>query len=115
MKTQQPTKAEHRRMEVIKDLGCLLCKLDMGDMRHYTPCDVHHVTDGFRRLGHAFTFGACPFVHHRAKVYGSVDGWGVEEKYGMTQRDMVRLQDRLVAESEDNTVGAKVRAAMSEG
>lgn len=56
-----PTKAESRRMQMIKDSGCVCCLLAT---RGTTPPDVHHITAGGRRLGHMHTIGCCAW-HHR--------------------------------------------------
>lgn len=55
------TKMEREWMARVAELGCVACKQD----RHETPCCVHHIIDGNRRLGHLFTIGLCP-EHHKS-------------------------------------------------
>jgi len=56
------TKAEQRRVELMRPLGCLACAsagwLNLNDL------ELHHLLDGNRRLGHAFTILLCT-DHHR--------------------------------------------------
>ena len=58
-KTKPPTAPEKARMASIKDGHCLCCLLQ-GDERQAT---VQHVTAGFKRLGHRFTYGVCEWHH----------------------------------------------------
>ena len=48
-------------MDLIAGMGCLPCRLS----RHDRQATVQHVTAGGRRLGHAYTYGSCPW-HHQA-------------------------------------------------
>lgn len=64
-KTKPPTAAQRRRMTRIKQLGCILCReLGLGIM----PCEIHHITDCGRRLGHDHTVGICCW-HHRGEPW----------------------------------------------
>lgn len=70
--TGTPTKAQQRRFERIKEIGCIVCR-DNGF--GYVPCDIHHMTigglHGQKRLGHDYTFGLCKWHH-----VGEGDGTG---------------------------------------
>lgn len=61
-KTKAPTKAQKRRMRLLKEeVGCMACRLDgLG----YVPPDIHHLLSGGRRIGHDATVPLCPW-HHR--------------------------------------------------
>ena len=73
-KSKTPTKAEARRMGILKmDVGCIACRLDG---RGYEPPDIHHLLNGYR-IGHSATIPLCR-RHHDAvkspefkKAYGS--------------------------------------------
>lgn len=45
----------------LQDIGCLACRQD-GNF--HVPSDLHHPTDGGRRLGDDIVIPLCPF-HHR--------------------------------------------------
>ncbi len=42
--------------------------------RFGVACDIHHLTSGGRRMGHAYTIGLCPW-HHRG-VPSPADDFG---------------------------------------
>lgn len=67
--TSAPTKAQIRRFEIIRDFGCICCR-----MKGYKSLvtEVHHLLSGGRRIGHDATVGLCPW-HHRGVRF---DGWG---------------------------------------
>ena len=50
-------------MDAINSFGCIACWLDGYDE---TPCVVHHMLSGNRRIGHHATIGLCPAHHHRS-------------------------------------------------
>ena len=58
--SKPPTKLEREWMDRVSDFGCIACKQD----GHETPASVHHITSGFRRMGHLFTIGLCE-PHHK--------------------------------------------------
>lgn len=49
-------------MDFVANFGCVVCWL-----QHHikTPCAVHHIVEGARRLGHLFTIGLCDPGHHQ--------------------------------------------------
>jgi hypothetical protein len=55
------TKIEREWMARASEHGCVACAKD----GHETPCCVHHIVQGNRRLGHLFTIGLCP-EHHKS-------------------------------------------------
>lgn len=48
-------------MDRLQEVGCIACRIRFG---MGAPADVHHITEGGRRLGHDFTIPLCPW-HHR--------------------------------------------------
>lgn len=62
-KTKSRTKAQQRRFDALKEMGCICCiKRGLGP----TPPEIHHDTDCGRRRGHDYTLPLCPW-HHRGK------------------------------------------------
>lgn len=56
------TKAEQDFQTRVRALGCIACRI----MGHFgTPCDIHHILSGGRRVGEMYVLGLCP-SHHRA-------------------------------------------------
>ena len=65
-KTKQATVEQQHRMETIKEFcGCLPCLLEGF---HDSHCEVHHVLDCGRRIGHDATYGNCPW-HHQGHAW----------------------------------------------
>jgi hypothetical protein len=60
--TKPPTKAERDRMDAIKAYGCIACRSQHGH-DWISPCEVHHMLRGNKRIGHHATIGLCP-AHH---------------------------------------------------
>ena len=62
---KNPTKAEVRRIQIIKgEIGCVACRIDGHG---YVPADAHHLLSGGRRISHSHTIPLCPW-HHRGVV-----------------------------------------------
>ena len=77
-KSKTATPAEKKRMGQIKGLGCIACLLNnWPDVQ----CEVHHVVEGNRRLGHSHTMGLCLW-HHRGEIDPSF-GYSRQEMGGM--------------------------------
>lgn len=66
--TKSPTLAERRRFAALQDLGCIACRI-AG--RPGEPPDIHHIVEGGRRLGHAFSLPLCPWHHRGVSELGS--------------------------------------------
>lgn len=62
-RTRTPTKAQRLRFARIKWLGCIACRIEGA---HGVPPEIHHITEGGRRLGHDYTIGLCVW-HHRGQ------------------------------------------------
>lgn len=58
------TRDEERFQRAVRELGCIAC-LVSGFGK--TPCDIHHILSGGRRIGEKDVLGLCP-SHHRGGV-----------------------------------------------
>lgn len=76
MANKAATAKQSRRMQQVKVMGCLACRLDG---RGVVFCEAHHLNEGGvhggRRRGHEQTIGLCAW-HHRGV---SRQGWSIEE------------------------------------
>ena len=59
------TKDELRRYCALKELGCIACRIN-GVTREAIP-EIHHLVEGNRRLGNAYTIPLCTW-HHRGEA-----------------------------------------------
>lgn len=60
-RTKAATADEKRRMTILKEnVPCLCCLIDYGLPR--TPT-IQHVSRGYKRLGHGYTYPACEWHH----------------------------------------------------
>lgn len=59
--SKSPTKAEKAWMDKVSTLDCVACLQDGW----HSQSNVHHITQGGRRLGHLFTIPLCP-DHHKS-------------------------------------------------
>jgi hypothetical protein len=57
------TKAQKALQTRIRALGCIVCHGEGVD----SPCDLHHLLRGSRRIGEYSVIGLCP-MHHRSGV-----------------------------------------------
>lgn len=55
------TKTEKAFQDRVREVGCIVC-LQQG---YYSPCDLHHLLRGGRRIGEDFVIALCP-MHHRS-------------------------------------------------
>jgi hypothetical protein len=54
--------AEAKFQDQVRQLGCIICRLFHGV---FSPCEIHHMLRGGRRMGEMFVLGLCP-THHRS-------------------------------------------------
>ena len=59
-KGESVTKAERERIASFRHIGCIAAHLNG---RFDSQYDVHHLTEGGRRLGHLFTIPLSPWAH----------------------------------------------------
>ena len=57
------TKSQKAFQDRVRALGCIVCQGEGVD----SPCDLHHLLRGFRRIGEDSVIGLCP-MHHRSGV-----------------------------------------------
>lgn len=74
--TTTPTKAEGERIRRIVNMGCIIT---WRRRRVFSPCEVHHIVEGNRRLGHMYSLPLNVWYHR-----GICDA-------GMSPRDMIKL------------------------
>lgn len=60
--TDAPTAEEQKWIDAIMSFGCVACHLDGFPGM---PAAVHHITEGYRRLGHRWTLPLCDPGHHQ--------------------------------------------------
>lgn len=56
------TKASQAFHAAVRELGCIVCRLFLHT---FSPCDVHHLLSGGRRIGEMHVIGLCE-KHHRS-------------------------------------------------
>ena len=57
-----PNKEERAWMDAVAGLGCCVC---IQECLGPTPCAVHHLLDGGKRISHLHTIGLCDPGHHQ--------------------------------------------------
>jgi hypothetical protein len=62
------TKDQAAFQDAVRELGCIACR-QMGIAG--SPCDIHHILRGGRRIGEMDVLGLCP-LHHRSGVNDGV-------------------------------------------
>ena len=55
------TKSQKAFQAQARDLGCIVCHGEGVD----SPCELHHILRGSRRIGEDSVIGLCP-MHHRS-------------------------------------------------
>lgn len=102
--SKSPTIAERRRFGALQEMGCIACRIDG---RPGEPPDIHHLVEGGRRIGHAFSLPLCPW-HHRGvsgmgeslatQLYGPSLARSKRDfvaRYG-SERELLRMVDDLI-------------------
>lgn len=80
-------------MRRVVEYGCIACR---KDGHFFEPAQVHHITSGFRRMGHLFTIPLCPGHHtgtDRPSVHGAKRTF--EQQYGTQLELLAELQVAL--------------------
>jgi hypothetical protein len=57
---QKATKAEKERYAKLKELGCIVTRLNFAQ---YEPAEIHHLTSGGRRIGNMETIPLSSWYH----------------------------------------------------
>lgn len=95
------SKAEEEFQTRVRELGCIACRV-MGVFG--TPCDIHHILHGGRRVGEMDVLGLCP-SHHRSDINNkhivSRHPWRreFETRYG-TEAQLLERTRKLVSMKE---------------
>ena len=76
--TGKQTKAEQKRFDKLRTMGCICCALKGLGWR--AP-EMHHLVSGGRRIGHAQTLPLCPF-HHRNVIEPMMTPRGMSKLMG---------------------------------
>lgn len=94
MKGRSPTADEKRHMSKVADLGCIVCRLFLGEQ---SPAAIHH-TGGKTKQGAHFKVLPLCGPHHQTGGYGVALHAGKKEferKYG-TEQDLLQKVDELL-------------------
>jgi len=91
------TREETAWCDRVQQLGCIACYVEnVGD----TPCEIHHLKTGGRRIDHLHSIGLC-YPHHRShrndSAVTSVHPWtrAFEARYGK-QAELWELTKKLL-------------------
>lgn len=112
-----PTKDEAHRIDTFRWIGCVVSYqyLKRRDQRNLAQYDVHHLVEGNRRLGHAFTIPLHPWFH-RGLIE---DGWTAQdmrEEFGPSRaRNPRDFAARFGSDRELLDVTNQLLAAMAKG
>ncbi|MCR4299886.1 MAG: Ref family protein [Gallionella sp.] len=60
------TKAEHDLQSAMRELGCIVCRLDLG---LHSPASIHHILRGGRKIGEYDVLPLCR-LHHQGGCNG---------------------------------------------
>jgi len=97
MNGRKPTKAEQKWLTAIVELGCCVCRNEMG---LYSPAEPHHL-NGCRKEGcHFETIPLCP-NHHRGGhdsiecISRHTNKYRFQLKYGSEKSLLKQLQDEI--------------------
>lgn len=91
--------AEKDFQDQVRQLGCICCRIDLNT---FSPCDIHHILNGGRRIGEMDVLGLCQ-RHHRSgaenKVWVSRHPWRKKfvERYG-SEESLLKKTRELVKE-----------------
>ena len=87
---QAPTAAERAHMDRVQALGCIACRMEGWT----APAEIHHVTDGQRRIGHRAVLPLCAW-HHRGQTESGVRPGVAEQLFGPSYaRNPSAFEDR---------------------
>ena len=90
------TRAERIRFGKLSEMGCILCR-HLGTPG--TPPEIHHLRDGqgmSQRAPNNLTIPLCAYHHRGPEGYHGMGKRGFEAVYGVTERDLLGMTDRLI-------------------
>ena len=96
-------KANKRRFEIIREIGCIICKKDS----YFSPPQIHHITGCRTQEDHKRTIGLCYYHHMADQQYPKSTNYisrhprkkMFEMRYG-TEQELLEYQNRLIEEYE---------------
>ena len=92
------TKADRKRGEKLRELGCIAC---LNTMNVHTPPAIHHMEGQAKEGCHDLTIPLCP-SHHQYKSNSSIwvsrhgDGRAAFEKAYGTERELLAQVNELI-------------------
>lgn len=95
MRGRTPTADERRHMAAVAELGCCVCRRELGV---HSPAAIHH-TDGKTKPGAHYRVLPICSVHHQTGGYGvAIHAGRVEwERRHGTQAELLAYTDTLLA------------------
>lgn len=115
MAEKAPTKAEHRRFDIItREVGCICCRMKFG---RYLPAQANHLLNGCR-IGHSNVTPECPW-HHMGECFVGTDARAMRKAFGPSRKlhkkafakqfgsdaELLSLTNKYVAAFEAQTIG----------
>ena len=99
-----PNKANKRRFEIIREIGCIICKMELGV---FSPCTWHHIDGQKNQEKHKLTIGLCEKHHDADQKYPKSQDYVsrhpnkrvFERRYG-SEQELLEYQNRLIEEYE---------------
>lgn len=100
-RTKPITKADRKRFEALRNLGCIACRLDGFPG---IPAEIHHITDCGRRMGHQYSIPLCVWQHRGVaeSIYDHFKGPSLAlskrdfvERYG-TELELLAKVNRMI-------------------
>lgn len=94
---RKPTAAEHKHMQAVAELGCIVCRLHHHT---YSPACIHHVDGKTKPGAHFKVLGLC-YLHHQGgndcEEYTSRHPYKkrFEERYGTEEYLMQKTAELL--------------------
>ena len=103
MKGRTPTADERRHMAAVAELGCCVCRRELGV---YSPAAIHHIDGKTRPGAHFKVLGLCPMHHQTGGGGVALHAGRVEwERLHGTQADLLRWVAERITTTEDNSNG----------
>lgn len=97
MRGKPGTKAEQRRKDAMRELGCIACILngEPSGYRYEGICEIHHMLAGNKKLGEAFTVPLCEFHHTGPVISWHKTRRRFRERYG-SDLDLIDKVNKLL-------------------
>ena len=105
MQGRTPTKAEKIWLDMVSQVGCVVCIMlcDRPDFFGTGYCEIHHIDGSVGDECHMHTLGLCTRHHRTADNFASPrwisrhgDGRVAFENYYVTETEVLKMQHSLV-------------------